>query len=89
MTQQNLGGQGAPQPPPLPAPYDPSQDQETARRRIAYGLCALIAIVVGFGLIALLFTSVALDRIERLSLFVGPLFGIAGTVLGFYFSQRR
>lgn len=70
-------------------PYDPAQDQETARRRIAYGLCFLIGLVVVAGLWALLFTNAGLDRVERISLFVGPLFGIAGTVLGFYFSQKR
>ena len=75
---------------PASQPYDPEKDRETARGRIAALLMILLAVLS----LCFVVVSVALvrpfDR-ETVGLLIsgvfGPVIGIVGTVVGFYFGQ--
>jgi fatty acid desaturase len=69
--------------------YDPAKDQEDARRRLAYGLLALLGFVVVALLVADFFHWVSTDDVKDLALAVlSPIVVLVGTALGFYFGGQ-
>ncbi len=77
----------------LPRVYDPAEDREHARRNLAYGLMALLAVIV-IGLLAAVFAAwSSIDEVKDLAgVILTPIVALVGTVSGFYFgghgSQR-
>ncbi len=68
---------------PKSAPYNRERDREQARSRIAYWLIGILSAVILFvGAIGLL-TDRDLDQLT--TVFVTPIVGLVGTVLGFYY----
>ena len=62
---------------------------DTARRRIAYVLVGTLVGVIAFPIIALLTGWMAANDIkEILPLLTGPVVGLVGTVVGFYFGEK-
>lgn len=88
MTSRDFGAAYEPADPGTKR-YDPTQDQEKARRNIAYVLCGLLALIFAAVTIALLFADAKLERIKEVTIVIGPLAGLAGTAMGFYFAQKR
>jgi hypothetical protein len=60
----------------------------STRRRLAYALLALLAVLVVASVIAM-FTNVDLQRIKDvMTLTLGPVAGLVGAVVGFYFGAK-
>lgn len=84
-------GSGGDQPPNLVTaePFDPTRSQELTRRAIAIGVLVTTGLML-LGLTALLLAEAgAAGRVEKAAaLFLAPLLGFAGTVIGFYFGEK-
>ena len=81
-----------PGPPPSPgtSPYDPARDRERMRGRIAVGILGLYAVVLLILLGALLGGNLTLDELqEAAAALLGPLVGVVGAVMGFYYGGGR
>lgn len=74
---------------PFPGPREVARRREATRSGLAWGvLLAIIGLVV-FLIVLLVTRRISLDTLERLAaLFIGPLFGILGTVVAFYFKDK-
>lgn len=69
--------------------YDPSEDREEARRRLAYGLLALLAVIalalLGADFGGLISTEETKDLAAAV---LSPIVVLVGTALGFYFGGK-
>lgn len=65
-------------------PYDLTQDREKARRQIAYWLMGILTLVVG-GVAGAAIANGTTDLTTWVSVFLTPIIGLVGTMLGFYF----
>lgn len=78
-----------PPPGPLRAQSQVSLKQENTRRLIAYILLLYLGAIVVIALVALYAEGVELDRAKDiLSILVGPVIGLVGSVVGFYFGAQ-
>lgn len=63
--------------------------QETARSWIAFGLLALLAVLMLATFWAVLFRGVEWDNVkDPITFLIGLLIGLVGTVVGFYFGAK-
>lgn len=63
--------------------------QEWVRTSLAVGAFASLVAVLGF-LMASVYKGITVDNIEKIAtVVVTPLTGIVGTIIGFYFAERR
>lgn len=63
--------------------------QEWVRTALAVGAFASLVAVLGF-LMASVYNRITVDNIEKIAtVIVTPLTGIVGTIIGFYFAERR
>ena len=68
--------------------YDPRPREDQARRRIAYTLIGLLAIVV-MGLLAMVvFRIIAVDEIKEFGVILGPLVALVSAATGFYYGTK-
>jgi hypothetical protein len=69
--------------------YDPAKDQENARRRLAYGLLALLALIV-VGLLGATFGDLisTTETKDLAGVILSPVVVLVGTALGFYFGGQ-
>ena len=85
-TSEGLG----PAPEPQVTDYNPAEDRETARRRLSYGLLALLWVIVGALLIADFANWVELGEAKDLATAIlAPIVVLVGTALGFYFGGNN
>jgi hypothetical protein len=85
-TDEGLG----PAPEPKVTNYNPAEDRETARRRLAYGLLGLLWLVVGALLVADFAHWIELDDAKDLATAIlAPIVVLVGTALGFYFGGNN
>ena len=76
---------------PEQSDYDPTEDREKIRGRIAQILIWLLVGIVAFALLFLLMRTAKgnLDALVRvLEIVLGPVIGLVGAVTGFYFGAR-
>ena len=78
----------------VPAPrggktYDPRPLEDKARRRIAYLLIALLALVIVALLAGVVFGVIPVSEIEEFDVILGPLVVLVSAATGFYFASRR
>jgi hypothetical protein len=70
-------------------PYDPSQDREKIRGRIALILTCCLVGIVAVSLILIL-TLVDIEKIkDTLEIILSPVVGLVGAVTGFYFGEKH
>lgn len=66
-----------------------TQSQEDTRRTIALGLLALLAVLVAAAVVIIFRTNISETRSkDLLGLILGPVVGLVGTVVGFYFGAQ-
>jgi uncharacterized membrane protein YeaQ/YmgE (transglycosylase-associated protein family) len=92
MTSIDLAATEAPPAGPLPS-LAPNQlidvKRENTRRFVAYILLAYLGAILIVGLVTLFTEGVPLQRAKDiLGLLVGPVIGLVGTVVGFYFGAQ-
>jgi hypothetical protein len=71
-------------------PYDPSQDRERLRGKLAGWLLALLAVIAIGAVAALIFSQI--DSVKLKDILTGvftPLLGVFGTITGFYFGNAQ
>ena len=78
----------------VPAPrggktYDPRPLEDKARRRIAYLLIALLALVIVALLAGVVFGVIPVSEIEEFDVILGPLVALVSAATGFYFASKR
>ena len=78
----------------VPAPrggtaYDPRPLEDKARRRIAYLLIALLALMIVALLAAVVFGVIPVSEIEEFDVILGPLVVLVSAATGFYFASKR
>lgn len=91
----DLSGEDAPQATPSPplAPYDPAEDRERVRGRIAqilvWLLVGIVVVSLGAGVWLGLRTEEGIDSLKLvLELVLTPIIGLVGAVTGFYFGEK-
>lgn len=71
------------------APYDPAQDREKIRGRIAMALIVLLIGLISLLFVAILFGVIKIDDLDKIvATVLTPIMGIVGTVIGFYFGEK-
>ncbi len=71
-------------------PYDPAEDRETARRRLAYGLLFLLSVIAISLLGAAYADWITNDEAKNLAqAILAPVVVLTGTALGFYFGGKN
>jgi hypothetical protein len=87
--QTTISGEKTAAPPPPPGrPLKNADKQWVTRRRLAYALLAILAVLVGAALVAM-FTGTDLTRIKDVMAIVfGPVAGLVGAAVGFYFGAK-
>ena len=78
----------------VPAPrdgrtYDPRPLEDKARRRIAYLLIALLALMIVALLAGVVFGVIPVSEIEEFDVILGPLVVLVSAATGFYFASKR
>ena len=78
----------------VPAPrdgrtYDPRPLEDKARRRIAYLLIALLALMIVALLAGVVFGVIPVNEIEEFDVILGPLVVLVSAATGFYFASKR
>ena len=78
----------------VPAPrdgrtYDPRPLEDKARRRIAYLLIALLALMIVALLAGVVFGVIPVSEIEEFDVILGPLVALVSAATGFYFASKR
>ena len=69
--------------------YDPKRQEDTARRRIAYILLALLGIVILWSLASITFCPDSEDKIVNiLQIVLGPMVALVSAATGFYFGSK-
>jgi len=75
---------------PVEKPYDPSEDRERLRGKIAIGVLSLLgSMVVGPFALAACHVLPLAEIKELLTITYGPIIGLAGTAMGFYFGTSK
>ena len=69
--------------------YDPRPLQDKARRRIAYLLIALLALMIVALLASVVFGVIPVSEIEEFDVILGPLVALVSAATGFYFATKR
>ena len=69
--------------------YDPRPLEDKARRRIAYLLIALLALMIVALLAGVVFGVIPVSEIEEFDVILGPLVVLVSAATGFYFASRR
>ena len=69
--------------------YDPRPQEDKARRRIAYLLIALLALMIVAMLAAVVFGVIPVSEIEEFDVILGPLVVLVSAATGFYFASKR
>jgi hypothetical protein len=70
--------------------YDPAEDREEARRRLAYGLLGLLILVVAALLGGDFSGLISIEETKDLALAIlSPVVVLVGTALGFYFGGQE
>ena len=74
----------------VPVPeYDPRPQEDVARRRIAYTLIGLLAILV-IGMLALICLEIiVVGDIKEFGVILGPLVAMVSAATGFYYGTTR
>ena len=68
--------------------YDPRPLEDKARRRIAYLLIALLALL-GIALLArVVFDIITVDEIKEFGVILGPLVALVSAATGFYYGTK-
>lgn len=76
--------------PELGDPYDPDPDREKIRGRLAQLFAGLLAVMALAPLLSVILDWATWDALEGpVSVTFGPIVGIVGTILGFYFGSKR
>ncbi len=72
-------------------PYDPAEDREKLRGKIALALVAILAFIVFSSVVLTLFQPLnGLDAIKSLlDILLAPIVGLVGAVTGFYFGEKH
>jgi hypothetical protein len=71
-------------------PYDPAEDRERARRRLAYGLLYLLSVIAISLLIAAYADWITSAEVKNLAQgILSPVVVLTGTALGFYFGGKN
>jgi hypothetical protein len=71
-------------------PYDPSQDRERLRGKLAGWLLALLAVIAVGSVAALIFGEIDSPKLKDILTGVfTPLLGVFGTITGFYFGNAQ
>ena len=83
------GDAGAAHPPEGGKSYDPRPQEDRARRRIAYHLIAILAVVIVSLLAMVAFGLIAVEDVERFGVIVGPIVTLVTAATSFYFGNRR
>ena len=78
----------------VPAPrgaktYDPRPLEDKARRRIAYLLIALLALMIVALLAGVVFGVIPVSEIEEFAVILGPVVALVSAATGFYYGTRR
>lgn len=70
--------------------YDPDPDREKIRGRLAQLFAGLLAVMALAPILSVILDWATWDALEGpVSVTFGPIVGIVGTVLGFYFGSKR
>lgn len=85
---RNLGETAGEASPPRREPYDPTRDRERLRGWIAIALVVLLFAVVAVPVIAVLVGRFDAQTERMMTLVLGPVAGLVGTVPGFYFGGK-
>ena len=79
-----------PIPRPIASDYSPDRDREHIRGWLAIGMLLLLAAVLLLLLISVVCGLRTWSQVEGVSAaVVGPLVGLTGTLLGFYYGQKE
>lgn len=71
------------------APYDPAEDREKIRGRIAIALISLLIGLISLLFVAILVGVVQIDDLDKIvATVLTPILGIVGAVIGFYFGGK-
>ena len=69
--------------------YDPRPLEDKARRRIAYLLIALLALMIVALLAGVVFGAIPVGEVEDFGVILGPLVALVSAATGFYYATRR
>ena len=70
-------------------PYDPREQEDTARRKIAYILLAMLGIVLAWALASItICPSSEKSTVEVLQIVWGPIIALVSAATGFYFGAK-
>ena len=69
--------------------YDPRPLEDKARRRIAYLLIALLALMIVALLAGVVFGVIPVSEIEAFAVILGPVVALVSAATGFYYGTRR
>jgi len=76
-------------PSPSDKPYNPHRDRENVRSFVAFGLLALLIIVVIASYVCLSAGWIAKDDLkDLLTIVFGPIITLLGAVTGFYYGEK-
>lgn len=71
-------------------PYDPRQQEDSARRRIAYVLLSILGLVVIWALgVASFFPNSIESVLKMLQIILGPIIALVSAATGFYFGSKK
>jgi hypothetical protein len=71
-------------------PYDPRQQEDSARRRIAYILLSILGVIVLWALgIASFFPDSIESVLKMLQIILGPVIALVSAATGFYFGSKK
>lgn len=68
--------------------YDPRPLEDKARRRIAYFLIALLALLIIALLAMVVFDIITVDEIKEFGVILGPLVALVSAATGFYYGTK-
>ena len=69
--------------------YDPRPLEDKARRRIAYLLIALLALMIVALLAGVVVGVIPVSEIEAFAVILGPVVALVSAATGFYYGTRR
>ncbi len=69
-------------------PYDPREQEDTARRNIAYVLIGLLCFLVVAILLLVAVKSIKLQEIKEFAVILGPIVTLVSAATGFYYGTK-